>query len=68
MIQLKYLRENTEKIKKSSLAKKCNIDFDEILQLDDSRRKIIVKVEKFKADRNIINNQISSFKKNKKDT
>jgi len=59
MFLLKYIRENLDLIQKSIKAKNVIFDLDELILLDDKRRKIIASVEKLKAKRNILNKQIS---------
>ena len=63
MIDLKYIRENINEVKKSTKQKGCDVDFDSIIILDDKRRELIIKVEKLKAERNKINQEISNFRK-----
>ena len=67
MHSLKFIRENTSLIKDAILKKKCDIDLDEILGIDFKRRTLIQEVESLKADRNIINNQVSLKKQEKQD-
>ena len=67
MIDLKYIRENINEVKKSTKQKGCDVDFDSIIILDDKRRELIIKVEKLKAERNKINQEISNLIKNKMD-
>ena len=67
MHSLKFIRENTSLIKDAISKKKCDIDLDEILGIDFKRRTLIQEVESLKADRNIINNQVSLKKKEKQD-
>ena len=67
MIDLNYIRENINEVKKSTKQKGCDVDFDSIIILDDKRRELIIKVEKLKAERNKINQEISYLIKNKMD-
>ena len=59
MFSLKYIRENLDLIQKSIKAKNVIFDLDELILLDDKRRKIIACVEKLKAERNVLNKKIS---------
>jgi seryl-tRNA synthetase len=55
MLEIQYIRENTEKIKKG-LGKRLFGDIglvDKALQLDDERRKLLVEVENLRSQRNI---------------
>ena len=59
MLSLKYIRENLDHVKESTLSKNVDFDFDLLLKDDKERRAIIQKVEQLKAERNIVNKEIS---------
>ena len=59
MLNLKYINENINFVKECIEHKKCDVDIDNILSLDFDRKSLINKVEKLKADRNILNKEIS---------
>ena len=59
MLSLKYIRENLDQVKESTLSKNVDFDFDSLLKNDKKRRVIIQKVEQLKAERNIVNKEIS---------
>ena len=63
MLDLKYIRENTEKVKQAIANKNEKADIDALLELDEQRRKIIVEVEELKAKRNKVSSQIPQLKK-----
>ena len=67
MHSLKFVRENKKLIQNAISKKKCDINLDEILSIDFKRRTLIQEVESLKADRNIINNQLSLKKQEKQD-
>ncbi|MFH1967899.1 MAG: serine--tRNA ligase [bacterium] len=54
MLDINKIRENKEEIKKSLLKKidEKDFDLDEVIALDDKRKKILTEGEKLKADRN----------------
>lgn len=52
MIDLKFIRENPEKVKKSSLDKGIEIDVDKILDLDAKYRSLSTKLQEIYAQRN----------------
>ena len=52
MLDINYIRENLEKVKKSVEARKLQVDLDKLLKLDDQRRELINKVDKQRAERN----------------
>ena len=64
MLQIKYIRENLEKVKSSIEAKNVDFNIDNLISLDDDRKSIIVKVEQLKSERNIANKEISELRKN----
>ena len=52
MLDVNYIRENKERVKKSIEARKAQVDLDKILELDDKRRDLIKKVDEKRAVRN----------------
>ena len=67
MLDIKFIRENTDFVKASLKNKNNDSDIDNILDLDANRRKIISTVEELKAKKNIINKDISDLRKNNED-
>jgi seryl-tRNA synthetase len=63
VLDIKYIRENPDKVKKGIAAKNEKDKIDEVLKLDEERRDIIVKVEELKAKRNKVSSQIPKMKK-----
>ncbi len=52
MLDIKFIRENTEAVKKSAIGKGFDIDFlDELLRLDKERRVLLGEIESLNADR-----------------
>lgn len=66
MLDIKFIRDNRDLVKEGMKAKNQKIDIDELLALDDERRKLLVEVEALKAERNKANDQISTAMKEKK--
>ena len=52
MLDLKYIRENPEKVKEGCKAKQIDCDIDNILKLDEERRTFLQEVEGLKAQQN----------------
>ena len=52
MLDIKFIRQNIEEVKKSITDRGMNVDLDELLGLDDKRRALIVKIEEARALRN----------------
>ncbi len=63
MLDLKFIRENPEIVKKGLSAKGVDFDLDALLALDSRRRNLLKEVEDLKAQRNETNNQIAKLKK-----
>ncbi len=68
MLDIKYIRENPEKVKAGIANKNEKGNVDELLALDEERRNIIVQVEELKATRNRVSSQIPKMKKAGEDT
>ena len=67
MLDIKYIRENLETVKKGVAAKKVEIDFDLLMRLDQERRVLLQEVEVLKAERNKATKMIAELKKKKED-
>ena len=52
MLDIKYIRENPEKVKRGCLKKQINIDIDNLLNIDEKRRKKLQEIEGLKAEQN----------------
>jgi seryl-tRNA synthetase len=63
MLDLRFIRENPELVKRGLAKKYDDADVDEILDLDNQRREIIRKVEQLKAERNKVSAEIAKAKK-----
>jgi seryl-tRNA synthetase len=67
MLDLQRIRENPDSIKKAVANKKCDVDIDKLLSLDETRREIIRDVEGLKSVRNARSQEIAGLKKAGKD-
>ena len=63
MLDLKFIRENVELVRKGAEAKGIAINLDELISLDEQRRKLIQEGESLKAKRNEVSAQIGKLKK-----
>lgn len=63
MLDLKFIRENSEAVKAGLAKKNDKTDINKVLGLDNDRRDIIRNVEKLKADRNQASAEIAKKKK-----
>ncbi len=63
MLDLKFIRENTDIVREGAHAKGIDIDLSSLLSLDEKRRALIVEGEKLKARRNQLSAEIGKAKK-----
>ncbi|OGW85836.1 MAG: serine--tRNA ligase [Omnitrophica bacterium RIFCSPLOWO2_01_FULL_45_10] len=66
MLDIKFIRDNKDLVKESIKNRRLTIDIDELLRLDDERRKLLVEVEGLKNQRNKANDEITGLMKAKK--
>ena len=66
MLDIKFIRDNPEAVKAGLKSRNSKIDIDELLSLDEDRRKLMTEVETLKAGRNKANDEISAAIKAKK--
>ncbi|NQT89796.1 MAG: serine--tRNA ligase [Candidatus Omnitrophica bacterium] len=67
MLDIKLIREEAEKVKKSLKDRNLKLDVDELLKLDKNRRAMLVEVDELKNKRNLASKEISVLKREKKD-
>ena len=67
MISIELIKNDTEGVKKALAKKGCNVDFSQVLNLDNERRKVIQEVESLKSQKNKVSAQIPIYKKEGKD-
>lgn len=60
MLDIKYIRENAEGIKKAAINKNINLDVDRLLELDDKRKKVLAEIENLNAQKNDLNEQMKT--------
>lgn len=67
MLDLRYIRQNPDVIRAMLEKRGEEGPLDEILELDEQRRGILVEVEKLKARRNQVSDQVAQLKREKQD-
>ena len=60
MLDIKYIRENAEGIKKAINDKRIELDLDALLKVDEERVAAVQEVEKLKAEKNLLNDKMKS--------
>ncbi len=68
MLDIKFIRENSDKVKKNIKDRNMKIDIDALLKLDEERRNIILESEKLKNIRNKESDEIATLKSQNKDS
>lgn len=63
MLDVKWIRENPDLVRKGLEAKSVSFDLDSLLELDQKRRSLLRQVEDLKAERNQANDEITRLKK-----
>src|SRR6185503_7982395 len=63
MLDIKYIRDNTDKVREAIKNKNGNLEnLDKVLSLDDTRRKLIIEVEAIRSRRNQITEKLKKDK------
>ena len=65
MLDIKFVRDNTELVQQALINRGNNLDLSEFLDLEKKRREVLADVEALKSKRNTVSQQISVMKKNK---
>ncbi len=60
MLDIKYIRENKEEVKKSCQLRNIRCDIDRLLELDEKRRELISEIDGLKNEKNKLNEEIKS--------
>ncbi len=60
MLDIKYIRENADGLRKAIRDKKIQLDLDELLRVDEKRVEVLQKIEELKAEKNKLNDQMKS--------
>ncbi|MCC6964230.1 MAG: serine--tRNA ligase [candidate division Zixibacteria bacterium] len=67
MLDLKFIRENTDLVKRGVANKNSKVDIDQILDSDRRRRELLTALEALREKRNKVTGEIAVMKKNKQD-
>ncbi len=67
MLDQKLLRESFDEVKKAVMRRGSDFNIDSFIELDKSRRQLILEIEELKASKNNITKQIPIYKKEGKD-
>ncbi|SHH86620.1 seryl-tRNA synthetase [Caloranaerobacter azorensis DSM 13643] len=67
MLDIKRIRNNPDEVRKALEKRGLGSEIDEVLKLDEKRRKLLVQVEEMKAKQNAVSKEIPKLKKEGKD-
>ncbi len=67
MLDIKFIRSNPEKVKEALEKRREKIDLEELLELDQKRRELLVEAGSLKEKRNAVSEEIGQLKKEKKE-
>jgi seryl-tRNA synthetase len=67
MLDIKFVRENVDRVKEALLKRGYEITLDEFLAREDERREILKRAEELRNRRNVVSEEIGRLKKEKKD-
>jgi seryl-tRNA synthetase len=67
MLDLNFISNNPEKVKKAIADKHENVDIDKLLELDAERRRLLYECDQLRNKRNVVSKQIGKLQKNKQD-
>ncbi len=67
MLDLKFIRENTDAVAKSLNDRAMKVDLEKLLSLDSERRKLLIEAETLKHERNKASQEIGKMLREKKD-
>ena len=67
MLELKFIRENLDLVREALKRRNLNLDLDNLLEIDNKRRKVLAELEELRAKKNKANDEISRLLKEKKD-
>src|SRR5205807_574277 len=61
MLEIAYIRENPDIVKAAIRNKRLSLDLDELLAVDQKRRKLLTSIEQLRAQRNQLSSSISKL-------
>ena len=67
MLDVKFVRDNIELVRRMLANRQSDLDLEPLLQLDETRRRLLIDVEEKKHRRNVASEEIARLKKDKKD-
>ncbi len=67
MLDLKYIKNNLDAVKRGMKKRKANIDFSDLLGNEEKRRALLLNIEELRCQRNTVSDDIAQMKKSGED-
>ena len=67
MLDLKYIKNNLDSVKKGMEKRRANIDFSDLLENEEKRRALLLNIEELRCQRNTVSDDIAKMKKSGED-
>ncbi len=67
MLDLKFIRENTDVVRLALKNRRSSLELESLIVLDEKRKKVLLELEGLRAEKNKANDEISKILKEKKD-
>lgn len=61
MLDIRFIRENSDLIREGARKKRINVDIDRLLEVDEERRSLLQRVETLKAEKNTASQKIAEL-------
>jgi seryl-tRNA synthetase len=61
MLDIKFIRDNTDKVKQAIIDKSVDLDLDRLLDLDSQRRTVLAEVENFQSTKNAFSKELPTL-------
>ena len=65
MLDIKFIRENKKAVEKNCKNRGVKCDIGRLLELDEKRKKSILKIENYNAEKNLLNDKFVTAKNNR---
>jgi seryl-tRNA synthetase len=67
MLDIKFIRENPDLVKEALKKRNLNLDLNNLIEIDDKRKDVLLRLENLRSRKNKANDEISRLLKEKKD-
>jgi seryl-tRNA synthetase len=67
MLDIRYIRENSDRLKQKLHSRGSLVDIDSLLTIDERRREILQKIERLRSERNCSSDEIAKLKKERRE-